>query len=242
MLSSDILTEFRDRGDEIRVYPLTFKEAYNDIAVDKIELINEYLVFGGMPRIHELKDDEDKSKYLKSLFSQTYLKDILERHIIKHDADILEELLNVLASSIGSLTSLTKLTNTYNTMKKRSISTATIKRYLDIFEDLFLIERVRRYDLKGKKYIKGPSKYFFTDLGIRNTILNFRLIEENHLMENLIFNELSARGYNVDVGNIVYNIKDKEGKSARKILEINFVIYIYLFIKLKNFTIFIGVL
>lgn len=224
MLSSDILTEFRDRGDEIRIYPLTFKEIYETFAGDKTDILNNYLVFGGMPRTYELKNEEEKSKYLKQLFSQTYLKDILERHIIKHETEILEELLNVLASKIGSLTSLTKLTNTYNTVKKRNLSTATIKRYLDIFIDSFLIEKVRRYDLKGKKYIEGPSKYFFADLGIRNAVLNFRQIEENHLMENLIFNELIARGYNVDVGNIEHNLKDKQGRSIRKILEVDFVV------------------
>lgn len=214
-LSSDIITEFRGRGDQIHVNPLSygeFKQVY-----DKDEAWNDYVIYGGMPFVLSLEQEKDKSDYLKSLFNETYIKDIVERNNIKRP-DVLEALLNMLSSSVGSLINPQKLYNTFISNGEKEISINTISSYLKYIEDAFLIKKVERYDVKGKKYISTPSKYYFSDLGLRNARLNFRQLEENHLMENIIYNELIFRGYNVDVG--VVEIRDKDNK---KQLEVDFV-------------------
>lgn len=223
MLSSDILTEFRDRGDEIRVYPLSFAEFYTSFKGDKNEAWKEYYTYGGMPLAVTKKTPEEKSKYLKDLFTGTYLKDVLERHTITNSTSDLEELLNIISSSIGSLTNPLNLSNTFKTVKKRNLAPETISTYLDYFKDAFLIDSVVRYNIKGKKYISTPLKYYFVDVGLRNARLNFRQQEENHIMENIIFNELKIRGFDVDIGVIEHNTKDATGKSRRNFLEIDFV-------------------
>lgn len=223
MLSSDILTEFRDRGDEIRVYPLSFAEFYTSFKGDKNEAWKEYYTYGGMPLAVMKKTPEEKSKYLKDLFTGTYLKDVLERHIITNSTSDLEELLNIISSSIGSLTNPLNLSNTFKTVKKRNLAPETISTYLDYFKDAFLIDSAVRYNIKGKKYISTPLKYYFVDVGLRNARLNFRQQEENHIMENIIFNELKIRGFDVDIGVIEHNTKDATGKSRRNFLEIDFV-------------------
>lgn len=224
MLSSDILTEFRDRGDEVKVYPLTFKEVYDSFGGDKSAALSSYLYYGGMPRVYAKNEKGDKEQYLRDLFKQTYLKDIVERNKIANDEITLEEIMSVVASSVGSLLSYSKLAKTYQSRKNKGISPETIKKYLDYFVDAFLLERVNRYDIKGRKYIDGPVKYYYSDVGIRNANLNFRQQEENHLMENVIYNELVARGLAVDVGSVTYNYKNAEKKSERKLLEIDFVV------------------
>ena len=223
MLSSDILTEFRDRGDEIRVYPLSFAEFYTSFKGDKNEAWKEYYTYGGMPLAVTKKTPEEKSKYLKDLFTGTYLKDVLERHTITNSTSDLEELLNIISSSIGSLTNPLNLSNTFKTVKKRNLAPETISTYLDYFKDAFLIDSAVRYNIKGKKYISTPLKYYFVDVGLRNARLNFRQQEENHIMENIIFNELKIRGFDVDIGVIEHNTKDATGKSRRNFLEIDFV-------------------
>ena len=223
MLPSDILTEFRDRGDEIRVYPLSFAEFYASFKGDKNEAWKEYYTYGGMPLAVTKKTPEEKSKYLKDLFTGTYLKDVLERHIITNSTSDLEELLNIISSSIGSLTNPLNLSNTFKTVKKRKLAPETISTYLDYFKDAFLIDSAVRYNIKGKKYISTPLKYYFVDVGLRNARLNFRQQEENHIMENIIFNELKIRGFDVDIGVIEHNTKDATGKSRRNFLEIDFV-------------------
>lgn len=223
MLSSDILTEFRDRGDEIRVYPLSFAEFYASFKGDKNEAWKEYYTYGGMPLAVMKKTPEEKSKYLKDLFTGTYLKDVLERHTITNSTSDLEELLNIISSSIGSLTNPLNLSNTFKTVKKRNLAPETISTYLDYFKDAFLIDSAVRYNIKGKKYISTPLKYYFVDVGLRNARLNFRQQEENHIMENIIFNELKIRGFDVDIGVIEHNTKDATGKSRRNFLEIDFV-------------------
>ena len=223
MLSSDILTEFRDRGDEIRVYPLSFAEFYTSFKGDKNEAWKEYYTYGGMPLAVTKKTPEEKSKYLKDLFTGTYLKDVLERHTITNSTSDLEELLNIISSSIGSLTNPLNLSNTFKTVKKRKLAPETISTYLDYFKDAFLIDSAVRYNIKGKKYISTPLKYYFVDVGLRNARLNFRQQEENHIMENIILNELKIRGFDVDIGVIEHNTKDATGKSRRNFLEIDFV-------------------
>ena len=223
MLPSDILTEFRDRGDEIRVYPLSFAEFYASFKGDKNEAWKEYYTYGGMPLAVTKKTPEEKSKYLKDLFTGTYLKDVLERHTITNSTSDLEELLNIISSSIGSLTNPLNLSNTFKTVKKRNLAPETISTYLDYFKDAFLIDSAVRYNIKGKKYISTPLKYYFVDVGLRNARLNFRQQEENHIMENIIFNELKIRGFDVDIGVIEHNTKDATGKSRRNFLEIDFV-------------------
>ena len=223
MLSSDILTEFRDRGDEIRVYPLSFAEFYTSFKGDKNEAWKEYYTYGGMPLAVTKKTPEEKSKYLKDLFTGTYLKDVLERHTITNSTSDQEELLNIISSSIGSLTNPLNLSNTFKTVKKRNLAPETISTYLDYFKDAFLIDSAVRYNIKGKKYISTPLKYYFVDVGLRNARLNFRQQEENHIMENIIFNELKIRGFDVDIGVIEHNTKDATGKSRRNFLEIDFV-------------------
>ena len=221
-LSKDIITEFRGRGDEVHMYPLTFAEYMSVYDGDVQSGWRDYVIYGGLPLIFSFTTPDQKSDFLKRLFDETYLSDIIGRNNIRNKAE-LEELLNILSSAIGSLTNATKLSNTFKSVKNKTISKATIQRYIDYFCDSFLIDRAIRYDIKGKKYIDTPSKYYFTDLGLRNARLNFRQIEETHAMENIIFNELKTRGFNVDVGVVVVNEMDQNGKKIRKQLEIDFV-------------------
>ena len=221
-LSKDIITEFRGRGDEVHMYPLTFAEYMSVYDGDVQSGWRDYVIYGGLPLIFSFTTPDQKSDFLKRLFDETYLSDIIGRNNIRNKAE-LEELLNILSSAVGSLTNATKLSNTFKSVKNKTISKATIQRYIDYFCDSFLIDRAIRYDIKGKKYIDTPSKYYFTDLGLRNARLNFRQIEETHAMENIIFNELKIRGFNVDVGVVVVNETDQNGKKIRKQLEIDFV-------------------
>ena len=216
-LSSDIITEFRGRGDEIRIFPLSFSEFYNAYEGDKRNVWNEYITYGGMPQILNNISEEQKANYLNTLFNLTYIRDIVERNNIEKD-DILETLLNMLSSSVGSLTNPQKIYNTFISNGINGVSKNTITSYIDYLLDSFLIEKVERYDVKGKRYITTPQKYYFADVGLRNARLNFRQQEENHIMENIIYNELIVRGYNVDVG----VVESREGKE-RKQLEVDFV-------------------
>ena len=224
MLSSDILTQFRDRGDEIRVYPLSFAEFYREYKGDKRGAWQDYYTYGGMPFVTSLETHEEKSRYLKDLFDRTYIKDVLERHEIKNDAAVLSILLDILASGIGSLTNPTKLSNTFKSERQIAIGSETIKKYIGYFEEAFLIEKAVRYDIKGRKYIGTPAKYYYTDLGLRNARLGFRQLEETHIMENVLYNDLIRRGMDVDVGVVEYNTKDSAGKKIRKQLEVDFVV------------------
>ena len=221
-LSKDIITEFRGRGDEVHMYPLTFGEFMSVYDGDKQEGRRDYVLFGGIPLVLGFETADQKSDFLKSLFEETYISDITGRNNIRNKAE-LEELLNILSSAIGSLTNPSKLSATFKSVKNKSISKDTIIKYIDYLRDSFLIDSAIRYDIKGKKYINTPSKYYFTDLGLRNARLNFRQVEETHVMENIIFNELKVRGYNVDVGVVVMNEVDKNGKKIRKQLEVDFV-------------------
>ena len=221
-LSSDVITEFRGRGDEIRVFPLTFKEYISIFDGSKDEAWNKYITYGGMPYSVMLESTEEKSKYLKDLFENTYLKDILERNSIKRD-DVLDSLVDMLASSIGSLTNPKKLSDTFSSNGFNDVTNKTISNYINYLLDSFLINKAERYDIKGKKYISTPSKYYFVDVGLRNARLNFRQQEYDHLMENLIYNELLYRGYNVDVGVVEVFEHNKENVTIRKQLEIDFV-------------------
>ena len=223
MLSSDIMTEFRGRGDEIRVSPLTYGEFYSAFEGDKRHAWREYYTYGGMPLILSQKSHEEKSKYLKDLFAKTYVTDVLEHNRIANDQSVLEDLLNVVSSSVGSLTNPTKLSNTFKSVKHTQISSNTISKYLDFFIDAFIMRKAQRYDIKGKRYINRLMKYYFTDVGLRNARLNFRQQEENHIMENVIFNELAAREFDVDVGVVEYNHLDEKGKKVRTQLEVDFV-------------------
>jgi predicted AAA+ superfamily ATPase len=223
MLSSDILTEFRGRGDEIRVNPLSFSEFYNAYTGDKHDAWQEYFTYGGMPLVMLQKTHEDKAAYLRDLFDKIYLDDIITRNSIGHAKNVLEDLLDVISSSVGSLTNPLKLSNTFASVKKMSITDDTIAKYLDYFIDAFLLYKAQRFDVKGRKYIGSPLKYYFSDIGLRNARLNFRQQEENHIMENIIYNELRYRDYSVDVGIVEYNYKNAERKSVRSQLEIDFV-------------------
>lgn len=221
-LSKDIITEFRGRGFEVKMHPLSFLE-YMSVYKGSVQAgLNEYMLYGGLPQIINFGSEEQKVCFLKALFDETYIKDIKERYKIKNDDD-LEELINILASGIGALTNPHKLTNTFKSEKKSSISNDTIKDYIGYLCDSFLIEKATRYDIKGKKYINTPFKYYFMDLGLRNARLNFRQYEKSLLMENLIYNELKIRGFNVDIGVVPTIKKDKEGKQQRIQLEIDFV-------------------
>lgn len=224
MLSTDIMTEFKDRGDEIHVNPLMYKEFYAAYQGNKSRAWQEFVTYGGMPRIMTLQSDQDKSQYLQDLIRKTYLTDVIERNHIQKDISVLDDLLNIVASSIGSLTSPKKLENTFASVKQKKIDDATISTYLNYFAESYLLRRVEQYDIKGRKYITTPQKYYLTDVGLRNAQLNFRQQEETHLMENVIYNELSARGFNVDVGIVEYNYKNEQGKSLRTKLEVDFVV------------------
>lgn len=222
-LSTDIITEFRGRGDEIRLYPLSMSEFYSvHSEMSWNDAWNCYWKFGGLPYVATLNDDEDKINYLQNLFKEVYIKDILERNRIKSDL-ALERLLDMISSTIGSLTNPLKLENSFKSAGGINLSSATIKSYLDCFEDAFLIEKAERYDVKGKKYISTPSKFYFTDIGLRNARLNFRQQEETHIMENIIYNELLMRGFRVDVGVVEIFEKNLDGKYNRKQIEIDFV-------------------
>lgn len=221
-LSKDVITEFRGRGDEVHMYPLNFAEFMSVYQGTKQDGWNEYMLYGGIPLVLEFGTPDQKIAFLKSLFEETYISDIVGRHNIRNKAE-LEELLNILSSAIGSLTNPEKLSATFQTVKKKKISNVTIKRYIEYLCDSFLIDSAIRYDVKGKKYIDTPVKYYFTDMGLRNARLNFRQIEETHSMENIIFNELKMRGLNVDVGVIVQYDTNEKGNSIRKQLEIDFV-------------------
>ena len=221
-LSKDVITEFRGRGDEIYVSPLTFKEYYDARGKDFDDAWNEYIIYGGMPFILERSTNEQKSKYLKDLFNEIYIKDIKERYGIRNDSQ-LETLLNIVSSSIGSLTNPSKIEHTFKSVKQETLSRNTIESYLDILEDTFLIKKTNRYDIKGRKYINTPSKYYFVDMGLRNARLNFRQLEDTHMMENIIYNELINRGYNVDIGVVEVSEKNENGNYVRKSLEIDFV-------------------
>lgn len=223
-LSKDVVTTFRGRGDEIRIHPLSFSE-YMSVKPDAPFLethLNEYMLLGGLPQTVTMPTEQQKKSYLQQLFSNTYLIDIKERYGIRNDDD-LEELIDVMASSIGSLTNPQKIANTFRSAKQSTITRDTVKTYLDYMQDAFLMERAVRYDIKGRKYIDTPAKYYFEDLGLRNVRLNFRQTEHTHLMENLIYNELRMRGYSVDVGQVIQNTKNEKGISERKQLEVDFV-------------------
>ena len=221
-LSKDVITEFRGRGDEVHMYPLSFAEFMSVYPGTKQDGWNEYMLYGGLPLVLSFTTPDQKIAFLKSLFEETYISDIVGRHNIRNKAE-LEELLNILSSAIGSLTNPEKLAATFRSVKNKKISSNTIKKYIDYLCDSFLIDSAVRYDVKGKKYIDTPVKYYFTDMGLRNARLNFRQLEETHSMENIIFNELKIRGFNVDVGVIIKYDTNEKGNSIRKQLEIDFV-------------------
>jgi predicted AAA+ superfamily ATPase len=216
-LSTDIITEFRGRDDQISLYPLSFSEFLSAFSGDKLECWNEYITYGGMPLVLSMKTDQEKADYLRNLFDHTYFKDIVDRYRIKR-VDVLDTLVNILASSIGSLTNPQKIINTYRSHGEKELSINTIHSYLSHLEEAFIVKKASRYDVKGRKYVQTPYKYYFTDIGLRNACLNFRQQELSHLMENVIYNELVIRGYNVDVGLVGI----REG-NKRKQTEIDFV-------------------
>ena len=224
MLSSDILTQFRDRGDEIRVNPLSFAEVYENYEGDKRGVWRDYYTYGGMPLVWLTESHEERSRYLRDLFTRTYIKDVLERHQIKNNAEVLEILLNVLASSIGSLTNPSRLSNAFDSERHTRIAPDTLDTYIGYFMEAFLLQKAERYDVKGRKYIKTPVKYYYSDVGLRNARLGFRQLEETHLMENVLYNDLIRRGYDVDVGVVEQNVRKDDGKKARKQLEVDFVV------------------
>ena len=209
MLSTDVLTQFRDRGDEIHIGPLSFAEVY-DLYEHKQSAFEHYALYGGMPYIYSLKNHEEKSRYLKQLFEETYIKDILERNNIQNDREVLEVLLDFTSSAIGSLTNPTKLSRRFLSEKQIEISSNTISKYLSYFEEAYVIYHAKRYDVKGSRYFLTPLKYYFSDLGLRNARLNFRQVEDAHIMENIIYNDLLRRGYDIDVGVVEYDSK-KDG-------------------------------
>lgn len=223
MLSSDILTEFRGRGDEIRVNPLSFEEFYNAFDGDKRDAWQEYFTYGGLPLVAKKKSHAEKAAYLQSLCDKIYLGDIIERNRILNDKSVLDDILNIVSSSVGSLTNPIRIANTFKSERQVKISDETVSKYLGFFIDAFLLYKADRYDVKGRKYIGSPLKYYFSDVGLRNARLNFRQQEENHIMENIIYNELCCRDFSVDVGIVEYCYKDEEKKSKRTYLEIDFI-------------------
>lgn len=221
-LSKDVVTEFRGRGFEVKIYPLSFGE-YMSVYPGSVQAgLNEYMLYGGLPQILSYNSEEQKVRFLKALFEETYIKDIKERYGIRKDDD-LEELINIVASGIGALTNPNKLANTFRSEKKSTISYDTVKDYIDYLSDSFLIEKSMRYDIKGKRYVNSPYKYYFMDLGLRNARLNFRQTEKSHLMENMVYNELRVRGFNVDVGVVPVVTKGENGSQLRSSLEVDFV-------------------
>lgn len=221
-LSKDIITEFRGRGDEIHIFPLTFKEFMQVYEGDKYEGLSEYMVYGGLPLVATMKTDEQKIKYLENLFEETYLKDIKERYKIEKVQEM-DDLIKVLASSVGSLSNPSRIADTFKSSLKSDVSMNTIKSYITYLEESFLINEANRYDVKGRKYIGTPLKYYFEDIGLRNAKLEFRQIEETHLMENIVYNELRARGFGVDVGMVEIKEKNKSGGFEKKRLEVDFI-------------------
>lgn len=221
-LSKDVITEFRGRGDEVRIAPFNFREFSSAYDGSREKALEEYLTYGGLPQLVGMDNDEQKQKYLTDLFVTTYIRDIKERYKIKNDIE-LSELIDIIASSIGGLTNPTKLENTFKSVKHVGLSKNTIASYLEILQDVFMIEKSIRYDIKGKKYIDTPAKYYFTDLGLRNARIQFRQSEITHLMENLVYNELRIRGMSVDVGVVSVNEKNEAGHGVRKQLEVDFV-------------------
>ena len=221
-LSKDIITEFRGRGDEIHIFPLTFKEFMQVYTGDMYHGWADYMLYGGLPLTVTMKTEEQKVSYLTRLFEETYLKDIIERHHIEKTQE-LEDLVNILASAIGSLTNVPKIESTFRSVLRSKISGNTIRQYIEYLEDAFIIHKANRYNVKGRKYIGTPVKYYFEDVGLRNARLGFRQVEETHLMENIIYNELRSRSYAADVGIVEKRTKDAEGKAERKQLEIDFI-------------------
>lgn len=222
MLTKDVMTAFRGRGDEVKVYPISFREYYNHVGGDKSEVYEEYALFGGMPLVYVQKSDAAKMNYLRGLFAETYFKDIIERYDIELP-EVLENLTDDLCSSVGSLTNSTKLADTLTSVKRMPVSSNTISKYINHLTESFLFSEAKRYDVKGKKYFEYPLKYYCTDIGLRNARLNFRQQEETHIMENIIYNELLVRDYSVDVG-VIEICERKDGKRTRKQCEIDFVV------------------
>lgn len=222
-LSSDLVTEFRGRGDEIRIYPLSFREYCSVYEGSADEAWDDYFTYGGLPLILSRETAEEKAEYLMSLFQKVYLSDIIDRHKVRNQEE-LDELVDILASAVGSLTNPLKLANTFKSVKKKTISDKTLKKYMDYLMDAFLVSKAVRYDIKGRKYIGSPAKFYFEDVGLRNARLNFRQMEENHIMENIIYNELRIRGYHVDVGLVEQFGKNSENKTTKKQLEVDFVV------------------
>lgn len=221
-LSKDIITEFRGRGFEVKMYPLSFGE-YMSVYPGTVQAgFNEYMLYGGLPQILSYGSEEQKVRFLKTLFDETYIRDIKERYDIRKDGD-LEELINIMASGIGALTNPNKLANTFRSEKRSAISYDTVKDYIDYLCDSFLVEKSTRYDIKGKRYVNSPYKYYFMDLGLRNARINFRQSERSHLMENLVYNELRIRGFNVDVGVVPVVTKGEDGRQQRASLEVDFI-------------------
>lgn len=224
MLSSDIVTQFRDRGDVIQLFPLSFKEYITAYQGDRENAWRNYSAYGGLPRVLELESHKEKADYLISLFENTYVTDIMERNDIRLDKGVLDVLLNIVSSSIGSLTSYTRLANSFLSVGKTKVSMSTISNYLEYFREAFVLNKAERYDIKGKKYMESPCKWYFTDLGLRNARLNFRQLEQTHIMENILYNELLTRGFSVDVGLVEVREKNsKTDKIARSQLEVDFV-------------------
>ena len=221
-LSSDLITEFRGRGDEIRIYPLSFREFVSVYDGSLDEAWDEYFNYGGLPLILSMETVEDKTTYLAALFRKVYISDIVERNKVRNK-DELDELVDILASAIGSLTNPSKLAKTFKSVKGKGISDKTLKTYIDYLIDAFLISKAKRFDIKGKRYIGSPAKYYFEDIGLRTARLNFRQVEITHIMENIIYNELRIRGYNVDVGLVEHYSTDKDGKRQKRQLEVDFV-------------------
>ncbi|MDE6342304.1 MAG: ATP-binding protein [Muribaculaceae bacterium] len=224
MLSSDIATEFRGRGDIIRLHPLTYDEFYEAFQGEKRLAWREFITYGGMPKILSIDNHEDKAKYLSELFSLIYIKDIIERNKLRASETVLDTLLNIVASSVGSLTNPTKIADTFTSIGKIKIKNETVARYLECFIDAFILSKAIRYDIKGRSYIESPLKYYYTDAGLRNAKINFRQQEENHIMENVLYNEFKARGFNIDVGIVPHRWKDSDGKTRQTALEVDFIL------------------
>ncbi len=223
MLSSDIVTQFRDKGDEIHLHPLCYSELVRAYGEDSETVWHEYLTYGGLPRILSLRDRKAKVEYLSNLFDKTYMKDVLERHEIKNDKSVPDNLIRIVASSVGALTNPKKISDTFGSNLNIKINQTTVDTYLDYFVESFIINKAFRYDVKGRKYIGTPLKYYFSDVGLRNALLEFRQQEENHIMENIIYNELLIRGYSVDVGMVEHRYCSEDGKDVRAQLEVDFI-------------------
>lgn len=224
MLSSDVATAFRDRGEEIHIAPLTFDEFYPAYKNDKRYAWREFTTYGGLPLVLQKTSHEEKSKYLQDLFRLTYIRDVIERNHLRADVEVIDELLNVVASSVGSLSNPTRLSNTFLSEKGVRVKNSTLSRYLDYLTEAYILSKSYRYDVRGRSYIDTPLKYYFTDIGLRNARLNFRQQEETHIMENILYNELIARGFNVDVGVVEYNHNTQDGRKVRTQLEVDFVV------------------